>query len=73
MLDVTDRSNPLENTGHFWLFDSATAVPLCYTDDGGFAGAEVLADDHGPTYTGHRDTALAHAVPFADWWAEHAE
>lgn len=72
ILDVTARINPLEKTGDFWLFDSTVAASMRYTDDGGFAGAEVLSDADGPEYAAHRDTALAHAVPFAAWWAEHA-
>ncbi|MFF6887674.1 DUF6879 family protein [Streptomyces sp. NPDC012421] len=73
VLDVTDRINPLQNTGDFWLFDSTTAVSMCYTDDGGFAGAEVLPDADGAEYVAYRDKALEHAVPFVDWWAKHAE
>ncbi|WP_282696235.1 DUF6879 family protein [Streptomyces sp. CC208A] len=73
ILDVTDQDNPLESVGDFWLFDSTTPVPMRYTDDGEFAGANVLTDDDGAEYTAYRDTAMAHAVPFADWWAEHAE
>lgn len=72
ILDVTDGINPLENSGDFWLFDSTTAVSMNYTDDGGFAGAEVLPDDVGPEYAERRDVALARAVPFADWWTKHA-
>ncbi|MET8474340.1 DUF6879 family protein [Streptomyces sp. NPDC006422] len=73
ILDVTQLPNPLKGVGDFWLFDSATAAPMRYSDDGKFLGADVLPDDQGGQYVTYRDTALAHAVPFADWWAEYAE
>ncbi|WP_432147228.1 DUF6879 family protein [Streptomyces sp. bgisy029] len=73
ILDVTQQANPLEGVGDFWLFDSVTAAPMHYTPDGEFTGADVLPDDRADEYVGYRDTALAHAVPFANWWAEHGE
>ncbi|MGG2458280.1 DUF6879 family protein [Streptomyces sp. RGM 3693] len=73
ILDATDRPNPLVGVGDFWLFDSVTAAPMSYDHEGKFLGADVLPDDRGPEYVTHRDTALAHAVPFANWWAEHGE
>lgn len=72
ILDVTDRENPLPDAaGDFWLFDSATPVPMHYTPDGEFLGADVLPDDQSAEFVVYRDTALAHAVPFADWWAKY--
>ncbi|MFJ1593933.1 DUF6879 family protein [Kitasatospora albolonga] len=73
ILDVTERPNPLGGVGDFWLFDSVTAVPMRYGPEGEFTGADVLPKDRADEYVGYRDTALAHAVPFADWWAEHGE
>ncbi|MEU2669944.1 DUF6879 family protein [Streptomyces sp. NPDC007164] len=73
ILDVTELPNPIGSVGDFWLFDSVTAAPMQYSDDGKFLGADVLPDDQGEQYVTHRDTALAHAVPFADWWAKYAE
>lgn len=74
ILDVTDRPNPLpDSAGDFWLFDSATPVPMHYTPDGKFLRADVLPDDQAAEFIGYRDTSLAHAVPFADWWAKHGE
>ncbi|WP_125773036.1 DUF6879 family protein [Antribacter gilvus] len=73
ILDVTERANPLpDHVGDFWLFDGTTPARFSY-DAGKFAGADVLQDDDGPEYARYRDTALAHAVPFADWWAEYGE
>ncbi|MEU1018860.1 hypothetical protein [Streptomyces sp. NPDC005898] len=44
-----------------------------YGPDGEFLGADVLPDDRGSEHVTYRDTALANAVPFADWWARHGE
>ncbi|WP_329621893.1 hypothetical protein OG357_16645 [Streptomyces sp. NBC_01255] len=72
ILDVTEQPSPLPpSVGDFWLFDSTAAAPMRYDGEGGFLGADVLSDDRGPEYVTYRDTALAHAVPFADWWAKH--
>ncbi|MEV1092696.1 DUF6879 family protein [Streptomyces microflavus] len=72
ILDVTDRPNPLpDNTGDFWLFDSVTPASMRYTPDGEFLGADVLSDDQAAEFIAHRDIALNHAEPFADWWAKH--
>ncbi|SCD62728.1 hypothetical protein GA0115261_1010712 [Streptomyces sp. OspMP-M43] len=38
ILDMTERPSPLGDIGDFWLFDSATAGPMSYTDDGGSPG-----------------------------------
>ncbi|WP_329560985.1 hypothetical protein OG711_27105 [Streptomyces uncialis] len=73
ILDVTRLTDPLVGVEDFWLFDSVTAVPMRYTHDGRFLGADVLPDDQGDQYVGYREMALAHAVPFADWWAKYAE
>jgi hypothetical protein len=73
ILDVTDQPTPLpEHVGDFWLFDSTTPARFNYSD-GKFIGADVLPDDQGPEYVAYRETALAHAVPFADWWAMYGE
>lgn len=73
ILDVTEQPNPLpDDLGDFWLFDSIT--PARFNHSGGkFIGADVLPDDRGPEYVAYRETALAHAVPFADWWAKYRE
>ncbi|MFE2291057.1 DUF6879 family protein [Streptomyces sp. NPDC059452] len=73
ILDVTEHPDPLGGVGDFWLFDSRTAAPMRYTPDGEFAGADVLPDDRAEEYAAYRDTALAHAVPFAEWWATHGD
>ncbi|MFM9368752.1 DUF6879 family protein [Streptomyces sp. Da 82-17] len=73
ILDVTDQPSPLPHgVGDFWLFDSTTAAPMHYSPDGRFIGADVLPDEQRAEYVAYRDTALARAVPFADWWAKHS-
>ncbi|MFF1698514.1 DUF6879 family protein [Streptomyces sp. NPDC058257] len=74
ILDVTGRANPLPgDIGDFWLFDSTTPATMRYDPDGRFLGADVLPDDQSAEFVSCRDTALAHAVPFADWWAKYGE
>jgi hypothetical protein len=73
ILDVTEQPNPLpDHVGDFWLFDSTSPARFSYSD-GKFLGADLLPDEEGPKYVSYRDMTLAHAVPFADWWAEHGE
>ncbi|MFJ9429322.1 DUF6879 family protein [Streptomyces sp. NPDC101490] len=73
ILDTTDRSDPLHGVPDFWLFDGATAAVMRYGEDGSFTGSDVLTDARSPEFRAYRDTALANAVPFADWWARHGE
>ncbi|MFJ8842601.1 DUF6879 family protein [Streptomyces cyaneofuscatus] len=70
---LREQPNPLADVGDFWLFDSVTAAPMHYTPDGEFSGADVLPHDRADEYVGYRNTALAHALPFADWWATYGE
>ncbi|WP_435185452.1 DUF6879 family protein [Streptomyces sp. bgisy126] len=73
ILDTTGRSNPLQGVPDFWLFDGAVPAVMNYSEDGSFTGVEVLTDDRSPEFRAHRDTALASAVPFSDWWAKYGE
>lgn len=74
ILDVTDRPSPLpDGVGDFWLFDSAVPALMRYADGGSFAGAEVLTEDRAAEFTAYRDTALAQAAPFTNWWAQYGE
>ncbi|MEU8774390.1 DUF6879 family protein [Streptomyces sp. NPDC048606] len=73
ILDVTGASNPLEAAPDFWLFDSEDTAVMRYDDAGAFLGAEVLPRDEAADYVAYRRTALAHAEPFADWWAKYGE
>ncbi|MBO1413322.1 DUF6879 family protein [Streptomyces sp. FH025] len=69
ILDTTEQPNPLEGVPDFWAFDESTVVTMRYGDRGTFLGA-----DQEPTaekWLEYRDTALSHAVPFADWWERY--
>ncbi|MFJ6786315.1 DUF6879 family protein [Streptomyces angustmyceticus] len=71
ILDTTDQPNPLEGIPDFWLMDSLKPAVMNYSEDGAFLGADVLEPDRAAEFRAHRDTALAHAVPFSGWWAQH--
>lgn len=73
ILDTTDQPNPLDGVGDFWLFDSVTPAVMSYDGSGAFKGSEVLPEERAQEFTAYRDTALAHAVPFGDWWAKYGE
>jgi hypothetical protein len=73
ILDTTDRPNPLPGVGDFWFFDSERPAVMHYDESGAFLGAETLPDDRAEEFIRYRETALAHARPFPEWWAEHGE
>ncbi|SHL07328.1 DUF6879 family protein [Streptomyces yunnanensis] len=55
----------------FWLFDDTAAYRMHYTEAGQFTGAELLPRNRLAEYRRYRDTAQAHAVPFAEYWSRH--
>ncbi|QDO20059.1 hypothetical protein FNV65_20565 [Streptomyces sp. S1A1-8] len=71
ILDVTDRPNPLEGIPDFWAFDESAIVTMEYNGKGEFLGAQQESEDEAGKWLSIRDSALAEAVPFADWWAEY--
>ncbi len=71
ILDVTDRTNPVEDVPDFWLFDSESVAVMNYDGAGKHLGSEVLPPDRVTEFSGHRDVALSHAEPFTDWWAKY--
>ncbi|MGI5481073.1 DUF6879 family protein [Streptomyces lavendofoliae] len=73
ILDTTDRPNPLEGAPDFWLMDNQTPAVMNYSDGGSFLGADVLPEERANEFRAYRDTAMAHAVPFPEWWAKHGE
>ncbi|MBT1187111.1 hypothetical protein HET69_24710 [Streptomyces sp. CJ_13] len=73
ILDVTEQPNPLEGVPEFWMFDETSPVVMNYDESGAFIGPEFLSEDRAAEFIGHRDTALAHAEPFPEWWAKHGE
>jgi hypothetical protein len=52
ILDTTDKPNPLEGVGDFWLFDSVSAAFMNYDDSSKFTGAEVLPDSRAQEFIG---------------------
>jgi hypothetical protein len=73
ILDITEQANPLAGAPDFWLFDESIAARLSYAEDGSFRGVDVLPEDCVAEFIAYRDTALAHAVPFLEWWAKYAD
>ncbi|MGW1029240.1 DUF6879 family protein [Streptomyces sp. NPDC002577] len=73
ILDTTEKPNPLEEAPDFWFFDTATPAVMNYAEDGSFLGADVLPDDRAGEFRSYRDTAMAHATPFPEWWAKYGE
>lgn len=72
ILDTTDKPNPLEGVEDFWLFDEGAAVIMHYDAGGAVTGRETVPHSRTPDFVTIRNTALAHAEPFAVWWAKHA-
>ena len=71
VLDITEKSNPLEEVPDFWFFDSESVAVMNYDGAGKYTGSEVLPPERTAEFIRHRDTALAHAEPFTDWWAKY--
>ncbi|MFE7133567.1 DUF6879 family protein [Streptomyces sp. NPDC057638] len=73
ILDTTDQPNPIPGAPDFWLFDGLTVGQMSYDEHGRYRGTEFLDEARAPEFLAYRDTAMAHAVPFPEWWAEHGE
>jgi hypothetical protein len=73
ILDTTDKPNPLEGVGDFWLFDSVSAAVMNYDENRAFTGSEVLPESRAQEFIEYRDRALSQAVPFLEWWAKYEE
>jgi hypothetical protein len=71
ILDITEQPNPLEGVPDFWLFDEREVSVMHYDPGGAFARSEELTGTHVGEFVGYRDTALAHAEPFDDWWTKY--
>lgn len=71
ILDITDRSIPLQNVPDFWLFDSESVAVMTYDGAGKYLGSSVLPPERTAEFVEHRDAALAHAEPFTEWWATY--
>lgn len=73
VLDTTEKPNPLAGVPDFWMFDESTPVVMHYDETGAFEGPEFLSPERAPEFVTYRDTAMAHAVPFPEWWAQYGE
>ncbi|WP_457031142.1 DUF6879 family protein [Kitasatospora sp. P5_F3] len=73
ILDTTDQENPISHATDFWLFDSHTVGAMNYDGEGKYLGADFPGADRLPDFLAYRDSALAHAEPFAEWWAKYGE
>ncbi|MFD4305214.1 DUF6879 family protein [Streptomyces albidoflavus] len=71
ILDVTNRPNPLPGVPDFWCFDSESVAVMRYDDTGRYLGSDVLEAERAREFARYRDTALAHAEPFTEWWASY--
>ncbi|MFD8828369.1 DUF6879 family protein [Streptomyces sp. NPDC059605] len=66
ILDVTNRSNPLENVQDFWLFDRAEVVLMNYETDGRQISREVFEGDVS-SFVEYQRVAIAESVPFEEY------
>ncbi|MBD0738609.1 DUF6879 family protein [Streptomyces sp. CBMA29] len=73
ILDTTEQANPLIGVDDFWLFDSEDVAAMSYDTEGKFLGSDVLPPVRTAEFIRYRDTALAIAEPFIEWWERHGE
>ncbi|MER7707510.1 DUF6879 family protein [Kitasatospora sp. NPDC097605] len=71
ILDTTDRPNPIPQAPDFWLFDDETVAAMNYDGHGKYLGADFPDNSRLTEFRAYRDTAMAHAVPFTEWWAQY--
>ncbi len=72
---ILDTAEVLQPDGvpdyDFWLLDNTHVIRMHYEPSGAFLGAELLPGSALDEHRYARDIALAHAVPFEQWWADH--
>ncbi|MFF2352521.1 DUF6879 family protein [Kitasatospora sp. NPDC058115] len=73
ILDTTDRENPIPQAPDFWLFDDEAVAAMNYDGNGKYLGADYPDAARLDEFRAYRDTAMAHSVPFTDWWAQYGE
>ncbi|MET9670795.1 DUF6879 family protein [Streptomyces sp. NPDC006475] len=73
ILDTTTQENPISDAPDFWLFDERVIGAMNYDEEGKYLGADFLGEDQLSRFLTYRDTAMAQAVPFAEWWAKYGE
>ncbi|GLF98915.1 DUF6879 family protein [Streptomyces yaizuensis] len=73
ILDTTHQENPIPDAPDFWLFDESVISAMNYDGAGKYIGSDFLTEDQLSRFLEYRDTAMARAVPFADWWAQYGD
>ncbi|QNE75432.1 hypothetical protein F0344_13095 [Streptomyces finlayi] len=73
ILDTTNEENPIPGAPDFWLFGEKVIGAMNYDSEGKYLGVDFLEEDHLSTFLAYRDTAMAQAVPFTEWWAKYGE
>ncbi|GLF96212.1 DUF6879 family protein [Streptomyces yaizuensis] len=66
ILDVTDRTNPLDGVQDFWMFDRSEVVLMNYESDGKQINREVFEGDVAP-FIRYQRIAVAESVPFEEY------
>ncbi|MFF4601602.1 DUF6879 family protein [Streptomyces sp. NPDC001339] len=69
ILDVTDRSNPLEGVQDFWSFDKSKVVLMNYRPDGTQISRELYGGDVKP-FLEYQRIAISESVPFLEYIQE---
>ena len=70
ILDLAYQADPGLPTQDFWLFDDTTVVRMDYDEHGAQLGRELLQDVDPAPYVQWKRLALAHAQPFAQYYAQ---
>lgn len=73
ILDTTTQENPIPEAPDFWLFDNETVGAMSYDGEGKYLGVDFHGEDRMAEFQRYRDTAMAAAVPFPEWWAQYGE
>ncbi|MEX3101476.1 MULTISPECIES: DUF6879 family protein [unclassified Streptomyces] len=74
ILDTTGSGSPIPDAPDFWLFDDQVLGVMAYDEAGKYLGSDIVEEEARlAEFREYRDTALAHAVPFVEWWTAHGE
>ncbi|MFI5981816.1 DUF6879 family protein [Streptomyces sp. NPDC051555] len=73
ILDITEQENPIPGAPDFWMFDNRTVGAMSYDSEGKYLGSEFIGESQLSEFLAYRDSALAAAVPFPEWWAQYGE
>ncbi|WP_330330541.1 hypothetical protein OHS33_12900 [Streptomyces sp. NBC_00536] len=73
ILDITSQENPIPDALDFWLFDEQTVGAMNYDGEGKYLGLDFPGEEQLSRFLTYRDVAMAHAVPFSEWWAKYGE